>query len=84
MNVIFALLFTAALGFAAATGNMKGFTDGLFGGVKGAVDIAIGLTGVLAAGCAIPRGVTVVPGGGASAVPAGWAGTASRVTVTRW
>ena len=48
MNVIFALLFTAALGFAAATGNMKGFTDGLFGGVKGAVDIAIGLTGVLA------------------------------------
>lgn len=48
MNAIFALLFTAALLFAAFTGNMKGFTDGLFGGVKTAVDVAIGLTGVLA------------------------------------
>lgn len=48
MNAIFALLFSAALAFAAATGNMKGFTDGLFGGVKTAVDVAIGLTGVLA------------------------------------
>jgi len=48
MNVIFALLFTAALVFGALTGNMKGFTDGLFGGVKSAVDVSIGLVGVLA------------------------------------
>jgi spore maturation protein A len=48
MNVIFALLFTVALGFGAWTGNMKGFTDGLFGGVKSAVDVSIGLVGVLA------------------------------------
>ena len=48
MNVIFALLLTAALGFAALTGNTKGFTDGLFSGAKTGVEVAIGLVGVLA------------------------------------
>ena len=48
MNAIFALLFTVALAFAAWTGNVKGFTDGLFGGVANAVSVAIGLVGVLA------------------------------------
>lgn len=48
MNLVFTLLFTAAFGFAAATGHMAGFTSGLFDGVKAAVDLAIGLTGVLA------------------------------------
>lgn len=48
MNVIFALLLSAALGFAALTGNTKGFTDGLFSGARTGVEVALGLIGVLA------------------------------------
>lgn len=47
MNIVFPVLVTVALLFAMATGNIDGFTSGLFAGVKAAVDVALGLVGAL-------------------------------------
>ena len=47
MNVVFVLLLLIALVVGAFTGNIQGFSTGLFEGVKTAVEVAIGLTGAL-------------------------------------